>query len=359
MNTTKWNTRDADRDNRGIARNDTAACCQRGLLRTKSHLATLSLICCVGAQSATAAIVDFEGFTPGSVNGQGGWTVEDEFGNSVNAFDQEVTDDGSGNNVWRLSNAHTSGGFSDQPNSHTAPAVAGESGSALWNDRGSNHTAPLNPPNPGATPTTDSFHAQFSFRSATGGAQPGLQTSVSPIAKQSAFRNGYVSIADNGATGFEIGFYETGIAASPFGPTAVSQTLASSLAYDQWHTIDLYIDFEDGLNLDTTGNDIVHILVNGALAFTGSTWESYYAGGNPGNLNPANQPHRQAVDSLLFAARGTAAPTTDGAGFFFDNVIVDNERYVGQSVPDANNAAMLLIVALGALAVARPTLGRA
>ena len=83
-----------------------------------------------------ASVIDFEGFTPGTVNGQSGWTVEDSFGNSTTAFDQEVVDDGSGNMVWRLSNAVTTGGFSDQPFSQTAAQVAGETGSALWNDYG-------------------------------------------------------------------------------------------------------------------------------------------------------------------------------------------------------------------------------
>ena len=36
---------------------------------------------------ARASVIDFEGFTSGTVNGQGGWTVEDSFGNGVTPYD--------------------------------------------------------------------------------------------------------------------------------------------------------------------------------------------------------------------------------------------------------------------------------
>jgi len=65
--------------------------------------------------AAHAATEDFETFTTGqSVNSQGGWTVEDEFGNSGELFDEEVVDLG-GNKAWRLSNEIASGGFRAYP----------------------------------------------------------------------------------------------------------------------------------------------------------------------------------------------------------------------------------------------------
>ena len=107
------------------------------------------------APGLLATTTDFTGFAPGTVNGQGGWTVEDQWGNTgwgsnPAQFDQAVMDDGTGNMVWRVSNAVTNSGLSAQPFSPVAPQVAGETGAALWNDRGPDHTSPLTPPNPGA-----------------------------------------------------------------------------------------------------------------------------------------------------------------------------------------------------------------
>ncbi len=276
------------------------------------------------------------GYTAGaSINGQHGWTVRDQWGNDAwgntgPAFDEEVTTTGSGNTVWRVSNAVTSSGFSAQPYSPVAPAVAGETGAALWNDKGADSTHPLSPPNPGATATTSTFHAGFRFKSATGGSQPGLSMTVSPSAKQSSWRMSYLNIADNGSTGFNLGFYQTG--AYPdhvWDPTTVP--VASGLAYNQWHTVDLYIHFKDGLNSDGTGNDVVNVVVDGNLVDTGTTWESYYHQNNPAGLSSGDQV--QAVDSLLFRLAGAAAPSTAGEGFYVDDVVVDNAAYVSDSTP--------------------------
>jgi hypothetical protein len=108
------------------------------------------------------------------------WTVVDEWADgrltipSLADYDEEVTDEGNGNGVWRMSNAVTSGGMSDQPNSPSAPLVAGETGAELWNDRGPNHTTPVNPPYARATAATPFFSAAFSFKSVTGSPQADL-----------------------------------------------------------------------------------------------------------------------------------------------------------------------------------------
>ncbi len=73
---------------------------------------------------------DFETFSPGTVNYQGTgsttvtgmgytipdsygslWTVADEWGMATTPFDEEVQDDGTGNMVWRYSNAVIIGTF--------------------------------------------------------------------------------------------------------------------------------------------------------------------------------------------------------------------------------------------------------
>ena len=130
-------------------------------------------------------------------------------------------------------------------------------------------------------------------------------------------------------------FHETGTTADPFGAGASFPEVASDLSYTAWHTAELYIEFVDGLNGDTTGNDIVRVLINGALVYTGTTWESYYNGSNPAGLNAPDLPHRQALDSIVLAARGTAEPLNAGNGFYFDDVLVDNAAYAAVPIPAA------------------------
>ncbi|MEQ9642985.1 MAG: PEP-CTERM sorting domain-containing protein [Alphaproteobacteria bacterium] len=289
-----------------------------------------SLIGMVSASPAFAVMVDFDSMTPGNVNGQEGWTVEDSFGNQVTNFDQSVQDDGSGNQVWRLSNAVATTSYSNQPFSQRSPQVAGETGSSLFNDFGANPASPNNPPLAGDGATTNTFHAGFDFRSATGAAQSGLSIGISPSAKQSTVRMGLLRLSDNG-TGLDLEAYTTGTVAAPFGGAGY-ETVGDDLSYFDWQRVDIYIEFADGLNGDTTGNDLVTIYLNGALAYTGPTWESYYAG-------PPEGPRLQAVDSLLFRVAG--APGTQdeidallGNGIFFDNVVIDNAADPGRSVPE-------------------------
>jgi hypothetical protein len=153
------------------------------------------------ALSSSASETTFDGFTTGaSVHYQGPgsttvtpipfsytipdpygslWTVADEWGQSPSLFDEAVVDDG-GNIVWRLSDALT-GSYSNQPNSPSSPAVAGDSAAFLYNDRGPDHTLPTTPPDTRAGATTPYFHGGFDFKSATGAAQPGLFISVNLI----------------------------------------------------------------------------------------------------------------------------------------------------------------------------------
>jgi hypothetical protein len=101
-------------------------------------------------ESFTLSTVNYQGTGSTTVTGAGYtipspygslWTTVDEwgFGKTPPVFDQEVKDDGTGNKVWRISNAVTSTSFSWQPNSPSSALVAGESTSALYNDRGTIH----------------------------------------------------------------------------------------------------------------------------------------------------------------------------------------------------------------------------
>ena len=59
--------------------------------------------------------------------------------NPLDNLDEQIVDDGTANNVWRLSPTRT-GSFSNQLNSPNSPTAVGESTASPWNDREPNHT---------------------------------------------------------------------------------------------------------------------------------------------------------------------------------------------------------------------------
>ncbi len=293
----------------------------------------LALVATLTAALAThAAAQDFSTFNLGSIDGQQGWTMRDSFGNSVTAFDQAIVDV-SGTKVFRMSNAVTNGSYSNQVCSPVTSQVAGESTSSLWNNYGTNHTAPLNPPLFGATATSNRFYAKWSFRSATGAAQTGLQITVSPTAKQSTVRMGWLQMQDTG-TGININFNDS--TDNFFTQT----TIASNLSYTQTHTIEYQIDFVEGVDNQfgqIFGNDVVKVWLNGSLIHTGTTWESYYYLNEP---TVVGQPRKQAVNSLLFRVAGTAAPAAAGAGFHFTSYENGNAGAAGTAAPQTGVVAI-------------------
>lgn len=290
-------------------------------------IATVSALALAG--TAHAGFDDFESFTLNqSINGQGQWTVEDSFGNSAELFDEAIIDDGTGNKVWQFSNEIRSTSYSNQPFSSKPALVAGETGAQLYNDYGVDHTMPNNPPLPSAVAGSNFFYGAWDFKSATGAAQPDLSLTVSPGGTQSTLRMSYLNMVDSGA-GFDLVFYDT-IGSTFNGPT----TVASGLSYTDWHKVEMFIEFVDGIGPGAAGseagNDIVKILVDGNLVHTGTTWESYYY--NNADGGPAVLP--RAVDSLLFRQAGTANVANAGAGFYIDNVETSN-------VPEPASLALL------------------
>jgi hypothetical protein len=278
------------------------------------------------------SFTDFESFANGTVNYKGPgctvpwntytipspygslWTTGDEWGQSAGSWDQEVKSDG-GNKVWRISNAVTSSGFSNQPYSPSSLLVAGETGAALYNYRGTNHTTPVAPPGARYTASSKYFHGGFKFKSATGAAQPGLTMAINPAPRQGNVRMSFVGITDNGSTGFNLNFFET-YTGGTFSP---SIPIASGLSYTAWHELNIYIEFVDGLNGDGSGNDIVIVELNGNVIHVGTTWETYYA-----SAAWTSTPDPIAVDALMFRLSGTAFPANSGNGFYVDDVEYDN-----------------------------------
>lgn len=242
----------------------------------------------------------FDTMTRGSVNGQEGWQATGPYDHAVvaNTYGYESF----GCNSLRLSNAVTSGAFGDQTFSYSTSNEAGELDAVNGGLSGGQRVS--------------RFEAQFDFASASTEYQPGLFISVSPDRGDGA-RMSYLGFQDT-ESGIDVIFYDVQGEASE--ANFVGTTIATGLSREQVYTIKFVIDLVDG-----PSNDIVQIFINDELVHTGTTWENYY------RFDPESQgsPHDESlenvsrtIDSLLFRAGGTAAPSTLGAGYLFDNVVI-------------------------------------
>ena len=247
---------------------------------------TLVAVIGVGAARADTTAITFESpaYTPGSVDGQDGWS-------STGSYDQEVVANtygiaSFGAQSLRISNAVTSGSFGDQTFSRSLGDEAGEA---------SAENGGLS----GGTRRT-SFRASWSFASTVPGAeQPGLSVVVSPDRGDGA-RMSWVQLADT-PTGLAVNFYDYRDGDFAF------TNVASGLSRSATHTVELTMYFVDG-----PANDVVEVCVDGTTCHTGTSWEDYFreVEGNP----------TRTVDSLLFRVGGDAAPATLGKGFLVDNL---------------------------------------
>ncbi|MFN9992729.1 MAG: hypothetical protein ACK54H_05230 [Phycisphaerales bacterium] len=286
----------------------------------------------------------FDSYNVGSIDQQQGWTTRDAFltSTTVGNWDQGIVDLGD-RKVWRISNAVRSTTYSSMPFSFRSAQIAGETNSALWNDRGTNGTAPISPALPGGYAATNTFYSKVQFRSKTGAAQPGLGLTLSASAKQSTVRMSYLRIEDNGSTGFNLIYSDPGANGGFLSP---SVTIASGLSYTDLHTIEMGVTFVDGVSNvggSIYGNDIFTIKLNGSLIHTGTTWEAYYY--NNERIT-AGTPRLQAVDSVLFRVNNSVTggtPSLSGNGFYFETVEVSN-------IPAPGAAALL---GLGGLVASR------
>ena len=291
------------------------------------------------AVSAQASAGIFDGYNLGSIDGQQGWTTRDNFVTSVTVgnWDQSIkqVNDANGNRrVWQISNAKQSTTYSSMPYSFTSAQVAGETGSALWNNRGTVGSAPT-APQYGAYSTTNSFYSSVSFRSATGAAQAGLGLTFSLGSKQSAVRMSYLRIEDNGSTGFNVLYGTVGTNGQFVGG---GTTTLATLNYTDLHTIEMGAVFNDGLD-----NDFFGVRINGGALFAGKTWEQYYSANE---LITPGTPRLQAVNSLLFRVNNSTTggtPSLTGNGFYFEDVVVNNS-----AIPAPGALALLGVAGLAA-----------
>ncbi len=265
-------------------------------------VAVLASACLIGGGataavlgSATSASADTQGpitfesgYTNGSVDGQNGWA-------STGAFDQGVVDTSSypgapgsfGTKSFRISDAVTSGAFGNQTFTPSTTDAAGEPGA----DTGGFPTGTLQ----------NNFSASFQFASTTPSVeQPGLHLSVSPDRGDGA-RMSYVRIEDS-PSGLNL-FFDDYVDVAPLGSPGnlddgcgtgdgfTDSPIATGISRGV-HTLKFNMQLLPGGH-----NDIVHVLLDGNLVASGTSWEDYYrycgeSGGGTGGALADQTRHR-------------------------------------------------------------------
>ena len=251
---------------------------------------------------------DFESFTIGSVNGQGGWSSG--HGSSIcPLYDEGVVSNTYGYSAFgaqsfRISNAITCGSYNDQTLSPSLVDEAGETSAST-----STYSGGTRQPY---------FEAQWDFASTVPGSeQPGLSV-VASADRGDPSRMSWLQMQDT-PSGLQLNFEDYQHSIGNFVVTPIATGLDRTVP----HTVKMTVKFVDGPE-----NDVVNVYLDGTLIHTGTTWEDYYrdAGGIPA-----------PVDSLMFRVAGTAAPATTGNGFLIDNFT----SYSGP-VPDADLTSLSL-----------------
>ena len=238
-------------------------------------------------------------YVVGDIDGQDGWKSTGPYDHAVAAHSLYSSFD---SQSLRISNAITSGSFSDHTFSKELVSEAGETTAQGDGVSG---------------PRRNYFEARFKVASAVPTAeQPGAQFVVSPDRGDGA-RMSWVQVLDT-PTGLQVNFNDYRDNA-PFGGAVgdlagcgvednfVQTTIASGLDRTKVHTIEVEMKFREGPR-----NDEVKVFVDGSLKITGRSWEDYfrYCEGNP----------TRTVDSVLFRTAGVAAPATLGKGFLIDRL---------------------------------------
>ncbi len=269
----------------------------------------LSFFLLARTASADSLSVNFENppYSLGVINAQDGWSSSGAAGSGCAVYDHSVSVNSYGYAAFgaqsfRISNAVTSGCFSDQTFSKSLSNESGET-SAVSNGMSGGVRQ-------------GHFESTFSIASAVPGSQQvGLSMSVSPDRGDGA-RMSYLRFEDQ-ADGIHV-FFDDYKDLAPLGG-AVGDAVGCGIEDDFFetdiatisrsapHSIKFSIDFVDGPR-----NDVVKIYVDGVLKHTGTSWEDYfrYCESNP----------TRPVDSLLFRTGGAAAAATAGNGFLIDNL---------------------------------------
>jgi hypothetical protein len=284
-----------------------------------------------GDGSSVGRVITFEDFTLGAIDEQYDWQSRCGMGAPPPAvgpacgvrYDHQIADNASviparfrvrslGQRSLRISNAVTSGNYSDQTFSSRTANVAGQRGARSKSKDGLVDYALA-----GAV-RQNHYEAEWTVMSTVPNAlQPGLEVVASPARGDDA-RMSWVQMADL-PRGLAVVFAER---SDPASPGAFERSIvAQGLDRREAHTIKLTMDFVDG-----PGNDVVRVYVDGSLRHTGTSWETYYALDDNGKANFGGAP--PAINRLMFrtgsdlhrGVPGDPAPATRGHGFVIDNL---------------------------------------
>ena len=267
-----------------------------------SGMAALFMLAVPVMAAASSVAVNFEGYTPGVINGQDGWTSTGAAGSGCAVYDHAVvTNSGAiyhygsfGKKSLRISDAVTSGCFGDQTFAKPLTDSVGET--AATNGTFSAGTKQRH------------FTMQFDIASTTPKTQQvGLHVSVSPD-RGDGSRMSYLRFED-GANGLDVYFDDVTGTSSP---VSFNETqIATGLTRKKPHTIKLTLDTPDG-----PSNDVVKVWIDGNLAHQGTSWENYYLY----DTEAMAEQSPRIVKTVLFRSSGDANPADQGKGYLFDNL---------------------------------------
>jgi uncharacterized repeat protein (TIGR01451 family) len=262
-----------------------------------------------GVSVADTVTTNFDGFTPGTVNGQDGWhsamRLPDDPPPSVPAlprgYDQDVVTSGGvpgfGAQSLRHSNAYSenTGEFEFQTYSRSNAVNAGE-----------------------ALPNTE-FVGEFQFTSTSDELQDQLHMRMSPDNGHGG-RMSFVGLRDT-AAGITATIFDTPEADGNF-----KSYPAGIYRRDAVHTVTFLLKLVPGPD-----NDIVHIVIDGVdignmLGVCLTTWENFYRATNQAVPVTNSLQFRSANDG---GNPGLVIPNLVGHGYLFDNVRTDTTPAIG------------------------------
>ena len=284
-----------------------------------------------GPDPLDVGMATFEDFALGAIHGQQDWQSTGGVGSGAPSgsfcavYDHAIADYAAvmpsgfrdaafGQHSLRISNAVTTGCYSDQTFSYRAADVAGELAASSRSRDGLTDFALA------GAQLRNHLEIAWSIQSARPDAwQPGLELAASP-ARGDEHRMSWVQVAD-WLDGLAVVFAER---SDPAAPARFVQTVvARGLDRQRAHAIRLSLDFVDG-----PANDVVRVYVDGVLRHTGTSWETYYnldANGrsNFGGATPAvNRVMFRTGSDRHRGVPGDPAPETLGHGFLIDGVSV-------------------------------------
>jgi hypothetical protein len=262
------------------------------------------------ALPATAAQADVWGttfespaYSAGDIDTQGDWTNAGGYDANVASVSSfaDAAGYGFGTKALQISNAKTSGSFTDQT---YTPRLIDEAGEA--DAVGNGISGGIRRPH---------FEARFRLGTTKATQQPGnLQLRVSPDRGEGG-RMTYLRFEDQ-ADGVHVIFKDLPDGTLTGGHVNFVDTDVATLSRASSHLIEYSIDLKDGPD-----NDVVRVLVDGTVVATGHTWEEYYRHDTEQAGNGNEVP---TISALGFVQSGPQAVGNAGQGFLIDDVRIES-----------------------------------